>query len=121
MDRRVRKVVQVLQERWHSRVRVQELASDVGLGTSRLEHLFKREASVSIRDYVRERRLEAAASLLVTTGERISAVSYQVGFPDVPNFNHAFKRRFGMSPRQYRERHGGASGTSQQEVAEQVK
>jgi AraC family transcriptional regulator of arabinose operon len=105
MDWRVRKVVAFLQQSWRRPVRIEELAQFVGLGASRLEHLFKEQARTSIRDYIREQRLEAAASLLVNTAERISAISYQVGFPDVPNFNHAFKRRFGISPREYRERH----------------
>ena len=40
--------------------------------------------------------------LIVQTHERISQIAYSVGFGDVSNFNHAFKRRFHMSPRQYR-------------------
>src|SRR5262245_24976415 len=103
MDRRVRKVVALLEECLPLRVRVGDLARQVGLGTSRLEHLFKLNAQVSIRDFVRERRLLAAKALLETTEERISTIGYQVGFQDLSNFNHAFKRRFGLSPRAYRE------------------
>jgi methylphosphotriester-DNA--protein-cysteine methyltransferase len=33
----------------------------------------------------------------------ISAISFR----DASNFNHAFKRRFGLSPREYRERRQG--------------
>ncbi len=104
MDRRVRKIIALLEERVFRRVRVSELAQHVGLGTSRLEHLFKLNAQVSIRDFVRERRLTAAAALLASTEERISVIGYQVGFQDMSNFNHAFKRRFGVSPRGYRVR-----------------
>ncbi|HVG23253.1 MAG TPA: AraC family transcriptional regulator [Thermoanaerobaculia bacterium] len=102
----MRKVVALLEERAGSGVRVGELAELVGLGASRLEHLFKSDARMSIRDFVREQRLAEAAALLVRTEERISTIGYQVGFGDVSNFNHAFKRRFGVSPRAYRERHG---------------
>jgi AraC-like DNA-binding protein len=75
----------------------------VGLGASRLEHLFKAHAKTTIRDFVRERRLMEAASQLASTEERISVISFGVGFGDVSNFNHAFKKRFGLSPRAYRE------------------
>ena len=104
MDRRVAWVVDCLDREWRGRVRVEELAERVGIGVSRLEHLFKLEAKISIREYVRERRLREAASLLSTTEERISAISYTCGYADVSNFNHAFKRCFGMSPRDYRAR-----------------
>ena len=46
-----------------------------------------------------------AAMLIVQSHERISQIAYSVGFGDVSNFNHSFKRRFGMSPRQYRAGH----------------
>lgn len=97
-------MVALLEERAATRVRVSDLARLVGIGSSRLAHLFKTDARISIRDFVREHRLDAAARLLATTEERISAIGYRVGFADASNFNHAFKRRFGMSPRAYRER-----------------
>jgi AraC family transcriptional regulator, arabinose operon regulatory protein len=103
MDRRVTKVVTFLEERPCTQIRVSDLARHVGLGVSRLAHLFKLNARMSIRDYIRERRLSEAASLLELTEERISTIGYRVGFNDVSNFNHAFKRRFGVSPRAYRE------------------
>ena len=102
VDTRVRMVVQLLEEQWRSGVRVADLADHVGLGASRLEHLFKQEARVSIRDFIRERRLSAAAELLAHSLERISVISFRVGFQHVANFNHAFKKRFGVSPGEYR-------------------
>lgn len=88
-----------------------KLAEDVGLGRSRLEHLFKVEEKVSIRAFVQERRLVEAAAILAATEERVSVISYQVGFRDVSNFNHAFKKRFGVTPREYRERHSAHDPT----------
>ena len=103
MDRRVRQVVELLGSEWRDEVRVPELASRVGLGPSRLEHLFKAHVKTTIRDYVRERRLAAAAAMLEAGHERIAVIAANVGFPNVSNFNHAFKKRFGMAPRAYRE------------------
>jgi len=104
MDRRVRRIVDLLEQRWSHSLSVADLAAGVGLGRSRLEHLFKRDAKTSIREFVLERRLQAAASLLIATEERVSQICFGVGFRDVPNFNHAFKRRFGLSPREFRAR-----------------
>jgi AraC-like DNA-binding protein len=109
MDRRIRALLHLLQDEWRNTVCVSELASRFHLGTSRLEHLFKRDTNMSIRDFVRERRLSEAATMLAGTEEPVCSVSYRSGFPDVSNFNHAFKKRYGMSPRQYREREFGCS------------
>jgi AraC-like DNA-binding protein len=78
------------------------LATRVGLGRSQLEHLFKRDTGTSIRRYVTERRLLAAADRLRTSDDRISEIAWRVGYTDPSNFNHAFMKRFGTSPTEYR-------------------
>jgi len=105
MDRRIKRVTTVLDERFKDPPSLEQLAESVGLSGSRLAHLFRAEVGMSMQAYIRERRLLMAAMLLVQTHEHISQIAYSVGFGDVSNFNHAFKRRFGMSPRQYRTTH----------------
>ena len=106
MDRRIRKVTTVLDQEYRDPPTVEQLADEIGLSASRLAHLFRDEMGKSIQSYVLDRRLVMAAMLIVQTHERISQIAYSVGFGDVSNFNHAFKRRFAMSPRQYRASHG---------------
>jgi len=105
MDRRIRRVTNVLDQQYRDPPSLEQLADDVGLSASRLAHLFREEVGRSIQSYILERRLIMAAMLIVQTHERISQIAYSVGFGDVSNFNHAFKRRFEMSPRQYRKSH----------------
>jgi len=102
MDRRIKRVTTVLDLQYRDPPSVEQLADEVGLSASRLAHVFREEEGKSIQSYVKETRLKMAAMLLLQTHERISQIAYSVGFNDVSNFNHAFKRRFGMSPRQYR-------------------
>ena len=105
MDRRIRRVRSVLDEQYRDPPSVHELAAMVGLSASRLARLFREEVSMSIRSYVVARRLYMAALLIKQTDERISQIAYGVGFNDVSNFNHAFKKRFGTSPGDYRDAH----------------
>jgi len=102
MDKRVVDVLSLLEQEWRRDHRLEDLATSVNLCPSRLEHLFKQAMNRSIREIVQGRRLEEAAKLIAATYERISEIVYFVGFRDVSNFNHAFHRRFGMSPREYR-------------------
>jgi len=102
MDRRIIRVRTVLDEQYRDPPSIQDLAQSVGLSASRLAHLFRKEMEMSIQSYIVERRLQMAAMLIVQSHERISQIAYSVGFGDVSNFNHSFKRRFHMSPRQYR-------------------
>jgi len=105
MDRRIKRVTTVLDQQYRDPPSIEQLADDVGLSSSRLAHLFREHVGKPIQGYILERRLQMAAMLLVQTHERISQIAYSVGFGDVSNFNHAFKRRFSMSPREYRATH----------------
>lgn len=108
VDDRVEEALRVLETAVSRAVPVNELAAMVGLSSSRFQHLFKEQLGVSVREYIRLLRLEAAAKLVISTRQRISEICYAVGFTDPSNFNHAFKRRFGTSPGQFR-RQAGAS------------
>ena len=102
MDKRVRVVLSILDREFSHPVPFDELASLVGVGRSRLEHLFKAGTDTSMRNYVRHRRLQEAARLLTTTRMRVGEIAKTVGFMDAVNFTHAFTETYGMSPRAYR-------------------
>ena len=105
MDRRIKRVRALLDEQYRHPPSVHELAGTVGLSASRLAHLFTDAVGKSVRSYVVDRRLTTAAVLIVQTDDRISQIAYGVGFNDISNFNHAFKKKFGMSPGKYRKTH----------------
>lgn len=104
MDRRVVEVVAVLERTYASPPSVRELADAVGVSACHLQHLFKRELRVSLTAFIRQRRLDAAAVLLATSDEYVSQIGVAVGIHDPANFNHAFKRQFGVAPGDYRAR-----------------
>jgi AraC-like DNA-binding protein len=67
--------------------------------------LFQTEGT-SFTAFVLEERLKRARSKLLSRhcGHlRISQIAYEVGFNDLSYFNRAFRRRFGVSPRELRE------------------
>jgi AraC family transcriptional regulator len=46
-------------------------------------------------------RLQHAADRLAARSAKVVDVALDSGFGDVSNFNHAFKREFGVSPRAF--------------------
>jgi AraC-like DNA-binding protein len=58
--------------------------------------------------YIQRRRLERAASRLDKEGGdvTITGIAYDVGFNDLSSFCRAFRRRFDMSPSDYRAARG---------------
>lgn len=60
--------------------------------------------SLTPADYILGARLERCRDLLADTAmtRQISEIAYQYGFSDSTVFSHAFRRRFGMSPSEWR-------------------
>ena len=79
-----------------------ELAARVELSESAFGHLFEASVGVSPARFRVERRLHAATLRLTTSFDRIGQVAQSVGIPDVHTFWKVFRRRFGLSPSEYR-------------------
>lgn len=116
-DARVALVIESIRRSCARPPSLADLSSLAGISVSRLQHLFKEEMRMSIREYVSEIRLTMAVEMVAGTKERIRQICFSVGFADVSNFNHAFKRRFGVSPREYRTRTRLAPATEKTNVS----
>ena len=73
-----------------------------------LSRLFRQAHGMSYTDYLRELRLQKAARLLLGSSQPVGRVAAVVGYRDASRFAQHFRRRFGLSPRAYRRRFGGA-------------
>lgn len=67
---------------------------------------FKREFYEIYKDtpanYIKHRRLEKAAELLLVSKETISAIAYDCQFKDLAHFSNSFRLKYHCSPSQYR-------------------
>ena len=103
-ERRVLKVLKLVQAQ--PLLRIRDVAQEVHLSKSRLEHMFKQETGVCLGHLLTEKRLQRAADLLVHSDMRVKEIASSVGYVHAPSFIRAFVRRFRESPREYRNRKG---------------
>jgi len=80
-----------------------ELAEIATLSTSRFAHLFREKLGLSPLRYVEQLRLEKAKALLLGTADSVKEIAAGVGYPDALHFSTRFRRKFGRSPRAYRQ------------------
>lgn len=78
---------------------IENIAHEVGISHSGLQRLFKRTEGCSVFEYVRAARLDRARVLLRQGGMNVQEVSVVAGYNSAANFATAFKRKFGLSPR----------------------
>jgi AraC family transcriptional activator of pyochelin receptor len=81
-----------------------DLAEAVGMSRFQLSRTFHKVVGMSIRDYVRDLRLKRACALLTTARHSITNIALQCGFYDSSHFAKAFRRRFGITPSEFRHR-----------------
>ena len=80
---------------------VEALAADVGISRVQLHRKVKELMGITVGDFIRNLRLQQAARLLEQGDLNISQITYAVGLTNPTHFSAAFKRYFGVSPKQY--------------------
>ena len=63
--------------------------------------MFRRQMGVSPHQYLMDVRLENAAALMAEHGYSVSEAALSAGYGNVYNFSKMFKKKYGVSPRQY--------------------
>ncbi|MEM1279803.1 MAG: AraC family transcriptional regulator [Cyanobacteria bacterium P01_H01_bin.152] len=78
-----------------------DLARQVGLNDYKLKRGFRQLFGTSAFDYLRDYRLQQAKTLLQNPSLTISRVAATVGYKSPEAFCHAFRRKFGITPKAY--------------------
>lgn len=80
----------------------EELARKVGISPSKLTRGFSAMFGMSVHQYIIDQRLRKAAGLLLESDLNVSQVAELVGYSKPGNFAAAFKRKYGVVPRNYK-------------------
>jgi AraC-like DNA-binding protein len=75
-----------------------ELARRVAFSEVQLRRLFHRWLGLSPREYILQRRMDKARSLLEETSWTVSTIAQSVGFSSSSSFARAFKTIYGIAP-----------------------
>jgi AraC-like DNA-binding protein len=92
----------------HESVRLSFLAEYVAkISPGHLARLFREQHNVSFTGYLRELRMQKAADLVRRTLLPVQRIAARVGYDDPSRFATHFRRRFGLTPRDFRRQFGG--------------
>lgn len=91
-----------LSAHYQEEVKIGKLADALGISRNYLSICFKNEIGVSPHDYLTNLRIDHASHLLKNTSLSVAAIASEVGYEDTFAFSRIFKKKVGISPRQYR-------------------
>lgn len=106
----IARLVDYIQNHYQEAMTLETMAEYLRVSTSHLSHEFRRQCGMAPIEYLLYIRVENARQILALTDRPIYEIAEQMGFSDVNNFTRQFKKRTGMTPRDYRrgqKRQGG--------------
>jgi transcriptional regulator GlxA family with amidase domain len=98
MDRRIRRVIDLIEQESNRGLSLAGMARVARLSPSRLRHKFKAEVGVTPTTYLQTLRLRRAKELLTTNELSVKEVKAAVGITSDSYFTRQYKRAFGVTP-----------------------
>ena len=86
-----------------NRFGVEQFSKAMNLSPSQLLRKLKALTNLTVVEFLRQYRLQRAASLLAQGDNTVSAIAYQVGFENLSYFTKMFQEEFGVLPSAYSE------------------
>lgn len=105
-DERIRQVIDrvmfLLERDLENPPTLEMLAQDVHCGPFQLSRLFVSQTGHTMPEFLRQKRMELAASLLHSSRQGISEIALSVGYTSFSAFTRGFVREYGMTPSAFR-------------------
>jgi len=98
--RRIQRAEEFLRDSRGSFPTVEELAAAAGVSVNTLQRLFHAAYDTTVFNFVRTMKLNQARIALESEGLTIAQAAHIAGYTSTANFATAFKRQYGVSPRQ---------------------
>ena len=98
---RLRKATDYIHRHYRENITLSGLAATIYLSSSYLSHLFQKQLGLTFTAYLTNVRLSQAVALL-RSERTITDIASEAGFPSANALIDAFKRRYGVTPGQYR-------------------
>ena len=101
-DRQVLLAARYINEHFRQQISAADIAAAAGFSPNYLSRKFREAAGIGVHDYLVFIRLRSAAFELISTNDSVTDIALRNGFSDSNYFKDVFKKKYGMTPREYR-------------------
>lgn len=101
-DTAIRRVTEYMREHLHEDVRLDDLAAQANVSKYHLLRSFAKSVGLTPHRYLVRLRMERAAELLRATSHPVTQIATACGYTSPGQFAVAFRRRYEVSPTQFR-------------------
>ena len=101
----INEAVVYIQQNCHRELTVDEVAGFCKLNRNYFSRKFKEVVGCTPQEFLIRQRLTNAAELMQLTNLPIKTIAAQCGYPNQFHFSQAFKKYYGLPPREWRKQH----------------
>jgi len=98
----LQKALAFIAQEFSQRIQLKQICREAGGSSATLDRLFRQHLKISPGEYLVNVRLEYACSLLQSSDIRIKEIAWRCGYRNQLYFSTAFQKRYGIAPRDYR-------------------
>ena len=98
-------VINYIQENFHEHIHLSDCARQLNISYDYFQHKFKTITGYSPQQFLMEQRLQACRKLLKDSNYNCSEIAYRCGFCTSAQFSTLFKKRYGVTPLQFKTQH----------------
>lgn len=98
----MKRVLKYVELHYMEKLTIEDMANVSGFSSSHFMKYFKNNMGQSFIDYLNDYRLTMASRMLLASTDAVLMVAQEAGFDNMSYFNRIFKRKFGLTPREYR-------------------
>ena len=99
---RINSTINFLNQNIEKNLRMEDIAANACMSVEHLVRIFKKEVGVTPYAYLTQKRLELSRVYLKSTDLSVKTIAYRLNYCDEFYFSNCFKKYFGISPNQYR-------------------
>ena len=91
-----------MEDHYADSITIDDMAALTYYSKSHFMKFFKTHMGTGFIEYLNDYRLTMAARLLASTGASVLEIAARTGFDNLSYFNRLFKRKYHLTPMQYR-------------------